>query len=65
MLEPIRVEKRNTQKNHLRSGSRINFSKMYTVEHNTKVEEYGEVHAHWKDLLVKHWIRVMNDSRTG
>jgi hypothetical protein len=58
MLKAIRVEPHSRQEK-LDSLSRINFSKIYTVEHNVKVYDFGDVHKYhirdlrhqWRDVL--------------
>jgi hypothetical protein len=42
MLQPIRVKPKATT-DRLDRLSRINFAKLYTVEHNVKVKEFGDV----------------------
>ena len=50
MLEPIRVvPKYKTEE--LDPMSRVNFVRLYTVEHNTKVKEFGSVHRDYEYLL--------------
>jgi hypothetical protein len=56
MLEPIRVvSKYKTEE--LDSMSRVNFVKLYTVEHNTKVKEFGLVHRDYQYLLEKQFYQ--------
>jgi hypothetical protein len=43
LKKPIRV-KLNSRREKLRPESRINFAKIYTVEHNVKVSFIGEIH---------------------
>ena len=56
MLEPIRVvSKHKTEE--LDHMSRINFVRLYTVEHNTKVKEFGWVHRDYEHLLEKQFYQ--------
>ena len=61
MLNPIRV------KPYLRTAaldemSRINFAKVYTVEHNVKVQEFGEVHSDSRHILKKQFYLCWQQS---
>jgi hypothetical protein len=50
MLESIRVvPKSRTDK--MDELSRVNFAKIYTVEHNVKVYDFGDVHERYKHIL--------------
>jgi hypothetical protein len=40
-------------------GSRVNYAKIYNVEHNVKVKPYGMVNAQFMHLLVKQWTEVI------
>lgn len=35
--------------------SRLNYRKIYTVEHNVKVREFGDVHPDYEERLVSNW----------
>ena len=41
--KPVRVQEK-TARDKLAKESRINYAKVYTVEHNTKVHFIGEIH---------------------
>jgi hypothetical protein len=60
MLPGIRiVPKRRGSK--LDRMSRVDFSRMYTVEHNVKVYDFGNVHASHLGRLTQQWILVITD----
>jgi hypothetical protein len=64
MMPEIRVKaKRKGDK--LDRMSRIDFSRMYTVEHNVKVYDFGDVHKDYLDKLIQHWIRVISRDLVG
>ena len=64
MMPEIRVRaKRKGDK--LDRMSRIDFSRMYTVEHNVKVYDFGDVHKDYLDKLIQHWIRVISRDLVG
>jgi hypothetical protein len=64
MMPEIRVRaKRKGDK--LDKMSRIDFSRMYTVEHNVKVYDFGDVHKDYLDKLIQHWIRVISRDLVG
>ncbi|KAF2843245.1 hypothetical protein M501DRAFT_905314, partial [Patellaria atrata CBS 101060] len=50
MREPIRV-KQNVKYEKMDPMSRVNFAKIYTVEHNVKVYDFGNVHPRFISLL--------------
>lgn len=55
MLSPgLRVDPK-TRSEKLDPNSRINFNKIYTIEHNVKVYEFGEVHRDSRRTLQKHF----------
>jgi hypothetical protein len=56
--EPIRVNVLS-KVNHLLPMSRINFAKVYTVEHNAKVFDVGQVAKEHLRLLRKYWEFVI------
>ena len=59
--QPIKVIPRTAQK--LDPLSRINFAKVYTVEHNVRVMPVGEVDQDSKHLLVAYWINEMTGEK--
>ena len=38
--------------------SRIDFSRMYTVEHNVKVYDFGNVHETYIPRLTQNWVQT-------
>jgi hypothetical protein len=64
MMSPIRVRARSKQEK-LHAMSRINFSKMYTVEHNVKVYDFGDVDSEHKERLRTQWRYVLDHDGTG
>jgi hypothetical protein len=50
-LDPIRVVPKS-DRDKLHPDSRINYAKIYTVEHNVKVFFIGEVHKRSKGRLI-------------
>lgn len=40
--------------------SRINFAKLYNVEHNIKVYDFGDVDAEYVDLFRRNFEHVWN-----
>jgi hypothetical protein len=56
MLPPIRVEA--TWAERLSPKSRINFRAPYTVQHNVKVFEFGNVHTDYRRRLKENWKRM-------
>ena len=66
MLPPIRVLAKN-RGDKLRRESRINFGKVYTVEHNCKVYDFGVVHQDYIDNLIAcwRWVLTRNTADTG
>jgi hypothetical protein len=45
--------------------SRIDFARTYTVEHNVKVYEFGQVHRDSLQRLTNQWILVMQQGIAG
>ncbi len=58
MLRSIRIN-RSPHTEHLHPMSRINFGRVYTVEHNVKVFDYGDVTNDHLHLLVTQFHLVM------
>jgi hypothetical protein len=52
MLNPIRVRPRK-RTDKMDPMSRLNYSKMYTVEHNVKVYDFGTVHENFLHVFKK------------
>jgi len=64
MLSSIRVIPR--QKGEaMFPTSRINFSKLYTVEHNVKVYDFGNVHAEFLSVLKTSWDYILRADLLG
>jgi len=63
-LGAIRV-KGNTKNDVLDGKSRINFGKMYTIEHNCKVYDFGDVHKDFLKLLTQNWRYVLQRDIRG
>ena len=59
--KPIKVNPLPTQK--LDPLSRINFAKIYTVEHNVRIMPVGQVAEDSKYLLVTYWINEMTGQK--
>jgi hypothetical protein len=59
MMSSIRVVPRNVT-DRMFAASRINFGKVYTVEHNVKVYDFGSVHRKYVTTLEKQWKSVVN-----
>ncbi|KAF1816950.1 hypothetical protein P152DRAFT_4804 [Eremomyces bilateralis CBS 781.70] len=57
MRKPIRVTAR-TRSDKLDKISRINYNKIFTVEHNVKVFEFGEVHHSYHSRLFANFNAV-------
>ena len=58
MLSSIRVNANNNDA--LDVMSRINFGKIYTVEHNVKVFDFGQVHNDFRVVLNRQFWEVLN-----
>lgn len=54
MMESIRVRQRR-RSDRLDQMARVNFGKVYTVEHNVKVLDFGEVHQGFMLTLLTQW----------
>jgi hypothetical protein len=63
MLQSIKVRPQSKQ-DKLDSLSRINFEKVYTVEHNLKVYDFGEVAGRHHDRLWHQWRQVCDQKRS-
>jgi hypothetical protein len=59
MLQPIRVVPK-AKDTKLDTMSRINFAKIYTVEANIKVFDFGDVHEDSLSDLVHQWKQVLD-----
>lgn len=55
----IRVDPKS-KADRLDSMARVNFSKIYSVEHNVKVYEFGHVHRDFMGLFIKHFRACWN-----
>lgn len=60
MLKPIRVIPRD-RRNNTDEKSRINYGKIYTVEHNVKVYDFGDVALDSLFRLRNSWKRVLDE----
>lgn len=71
MLRPIKVRPRD-RRDRMEPMSRVNFGKIYTVEHNVKVYDFGDVErndlhrlrSQWKDVLRQEWEDETDDEDT-
>jgi hypothetical protein len=57
MRTPIRV-KQTDYHEKLDPMSRLNYKKIYTVEHNVKVRDFGQVHKKYEEQLVSNFHEV-------
>jgi hypothetical protein len=64
MLSSIAVRQRDLREKMF-PASRINFGKMYTVEHNVKVYDFGDVRKSSLSTLVKQWRWVFDANLQG
>ncbi|QDS69654.1 hypothetical protein FKW77_009431 [Venturia effusa] len=64
MLSSIQVRPRDRSEKMF-PASRINFAKIYTVEHNVKVYDFGDVRKSCLSLLVVQWKWVLNTKVQG
>lgn len=62
MLSSIQVRQKD-KREKMFDESRINFGKMYTVEHNVKVYDFGDVRKSSLSILVKQWRWVLENNR--
>jgi hypothetical protein len=63
MLPGIRIVP-TMRRNKFDKMSRVDFSRMYTVEHNVKVYNFGNVHAAHLGRLQSQWIKVITNGST-
>lgn len=63
MRPSIRV-KQKVYKEKLDKMSRLNYRKIYTVEHNVKVRDFGEVHKDYEERLVSNFYSAWGFQRT-
>jgi hypothetical protein len=40
--------------------ARIDFGRIYTVEHNVKVYEFGEVSEYFMDRFMRQWLKIFS-----
>jgi hypothetical protein len=64
MLPGIRVVP-NRPRDELHKMSRVDFSRMYTVEHNVKVSDFGDVHPSHAGRLQSQWITTITGGGSG
>jgi len=64
MMGPIRVVPKKKQ-DKMHDMSRINFAKIYTVEHNVKVYDFGDVHRDYLARLRHQWKDVLGRDEFG
>jgi hypothetical protein len=64
MLKSIRVKPR-LRSSKLDPMSRVNFAKIYTVEHNVKVMDFGDVHEDSIHVLNSQWVWALTQDTTG
>jgi hypothetical protein len=66
MLTAIPVRPRDSDKGlSMSAASRINFGKMYTVEHNVKVFYFGDVRKNYIPYLIQQWQWVLGCDQKG
>jgi hypothetical protein len=58
--KPIAVEKASDDQK-LDIMSRVNFKKIYTIEHNVKVMSVGKVTRDSLPVLLKYWMQSLAD----
>jgi len=61
MLPSIRIVPKSRRYGKMDKMSRIDFSRMYTVEHNVKVFDFGNVHPAHLGRLRSHWIQTLTN----
>jgi hypothetical protein len=54
MMAPIRVVPK-LRSDQLDPMCRVNFAKIYTVEHNVKVYNFGDVHKDFLEAMIRQW----------
>jgi hypothetical protein len=64
MLSAIPV-RANGRSDKMFSASRINFGKVYTVEHNVKVYDFGNVLKEFVPQIQAHWAKVLSCDLQG
>jgi hypothetical protein len=64
MLNSIRVRPQK-QGAKMDPMSRINFAKIYTIEHNVKVMDFGDVHEDSIHVLEEQWKWALTQDTTG
>jgi hypothetical protein len=60
MLGSIRVKPRK-KSDKMDPMARVNYSKFYTVAHDVKVYEFGDVHSSYLALLLAQWTWVLQN----
>jgi len=63
MMSGIRI-KPSSRRDKLDPRSRIDFSRMYTVEHNVKVYDFGNVAESYMQRLLNQWFLVLVGGKT-
>jgi hypothetical protein len=51
-----------TEAQRLDPYSRLNYAKVYSIEHHLKVDEMGRVHPQYLDIMRKTWTKFVNDA---
>jgi hypothetical protein len=64
MLQAIRVRPKH-KGNELRPMSRIDFGRIYTVDHTVKVYDFGKVHENYLERFFNQWIHVIKSLITS
>lgn len=59
MLEPIRVVAKNPAESKMDYMSRLNYAKPYTVEHNVKSLDFGDVPRDWLPTLLQNFASAL------
>jgi hypothetical protein len=64
MLSPVSVKPRDPR-DKIHPCSRINYAKVYTVEHSVKVYDFGDVRSNYVSTLEEQWKYVLNLDSKG
>ncbi|KAH7062218.1 hypothetical protein B0J12DRAFT_230432 [Macrophomina phaseolina] len=65
MLQPIPVRPRDPAESKMDAMSRLNYAKPYTVEHNVKSLDFGDVPPEWIPTLRQNFITVLQLEQAG
>jgi hypothetical protein len=64
MLPGIRIKPR-VSGDKLDQMARIDFARIYTVEHNVKVYDFGDVARDYMERLIQQWIKILLNDDQG